>query len=138
MPLGESDPVMRLRAVQRETQACKQDHDAETLDALLRELARVSPRLERFAERVERSPRAFALNVSNVPGPREPVHVLGAPVTALHSLAEIGERHALRVAVVSLADTLCFGFCADPAIVQDAQLIAEGTEEAAAALVAAT
>ncbi len=137
VPLGEPDPAQRLRAVHRETQACKLDHDAETLDALLRELARVSPRLERFAERVERSPRAFALNVSNVPGPREPVRVLGAPVTALHSIAEIGERHALRVAVVSLADTLCFGFCADPEIVQDAQLIADGTEAEAAALSAA-
>ena len=60
------------------------------------------PRLERFAERVERSPRMFALNVSNVPGPREPVAVLGARVESMHSLAEIGERHALRVAVVSL------------------------------------
>jgi WS/DGAT/MGAT family acyltransferase len=137
VPLGEPDPVKRLRAVHRETQACKQDHDAETLDGLLRELAQVSPRLERFVERVERSPRTFALNVSNVPGPRAPVGVLGAPVMALHSLAEIGERHALRVAVVSLAGTLCFGFCADPAIVEDAQAIANGTEAEAAALVAA-
>jgi WS/DGAT/MGAT family acyltransferase len=137
VPLGEADPVVRLRAVHHATLACKEDHDAETLDALLHELARVSPRLERFVERVERSPRTFALNVSNVPGPREPVAVLGARVEAMHSLAEIGERHALRVAVVSLADTLCFGFCADPAIVHDAQAIAAGTEAEAAALIAA-
>jgi diacylglycerol O-acyltransferase len=141
VPLGEPDPAQRLRAVHRETQACKQDHDAETLDALLRELAHVSPRLERFVARVEASPRTFALNVSNVPGPREPVSVLAAPVRALHSLAEIGERHALRVAVVSLARArgaqLCFGFCADPAIVPDPQAIAAGTEAEAAALTAA-
>ena len=137
VPLGEVDPVVRLRAIHHATLACKEDHDAETLDALLRELARVSPRLERFVERVERSPRTFALNVSNVPGPREPVAVLGARVEAMHSLAEIGERHALRVAVVSLAGTLCFGICADPAIVPDPQTIAAGTEAEAAALVAA-
>jgi diacylglycerol O-acyltransferase len=141
IPLGEPDPAARLRAVQRETRARKEDHDAETLDALLRELAHVSPRLERFVERVERSPRTFALNVSNVPGPREPVAVLGAPVEAMHSLAEIAERHALRVAVVSLASPrgarLCFGLCADPAIVEDAPAIAAGTEAEAAALVAA-
>ncbi len=137
VPLGEADPVARLHAVRAATQACKEDHDAETLDALLHELARVSPRLERFAERVEAGPRAFALNVSNVPGPRAPVSVLGAPVRALHSLAEIGERHALRVAVVSLADRLCFGLCADPAIVHDVETIAAGTEAEAAALVAA-
>ncbi len=138
VPLGDPDPVACLREVHRETQACKEDHDAETLDALLRELASVSPRLERFAERVERSPRTFALNVSNVRGPREPVSVLGAPVEAMHSLAEIGEHHALRVAVVSLAGTLCFGFCADPAIVHDVETLAAGTEAEAAALVAAS
>jgi diacylglycerol O-acyltransferase / wax synthase len=137
VPLGEPDPCARLRAVHAATQVRKADHDAETLDALLGELARVSPALERFAERVESSPRAFALNVSNVPGPRAPVSVLGAPVSALHSLAEIGERHALRVAVVSLADRLCFGFCADPEIVHDVATIADGTEAEAAALTAA-
>jgi diacylglycerol O-acyltransferase len=137
VPLGEPDPVARLRAVHAATRVRKEDHDAETRDALLQELARVSPRLERFAERVEAGPRAFALNVSNVPGPRAPVSVLGAPVTGLHSLAEIGERHALRVAAISLADRLCLGFCADPAIVHDVGTIAAGTEAEAAALVAA-
>ena len=43
-------------------------------------------------------PRSFALNVSNVPGPRRPVSVLGLPALALYSIAEIGERHALRIA----------------------------------------
>lgn len=137
VPLGEPDPVARLHAVHAATAACKEDHDAETLDATLRELAQVSPRLEHLAQRIERSPRTFALNVSNVPGPREPVGVLGAPVQAMHSLAEIGDRHALRVAVVSLAGTLCFGFCTDPTIVEDPHTMAEGTEAEAAALIAA-
>ncbi|HYI38401.1 MAG TPA: WS/DGAT domain-containing protein, partial [Thermoleophilaceae bacterium] len=80
-------------------------------------------------------PRHFAVNVSNVPGPRTPVSVLGAPVESLHSIAEIGERHALRISAVSMADTLCFGFCADPAIVDDLQAMADGVEEGTAGLV---
>lgn len=137
VPLADEEPVARLRAVHAATSERKAEHDAEALDALLRELAGISPRLGRFAERVERSPRTFALNVSNVPGPRTPVSVLGAPVRSLHSLAEIGDRHALRVAVISLADRLCFGFCADPAIVDGVATLAAGTEAEAAALVAA-
>jgi hypothetical protein len=117
LPLHERDPIARLAAIHAETSECKADHDAQTMDALLRELTRVSPRLARLGERVEGSPRAFALAVSNVPGPRRAVSVLGAPVQALHSLAEIGERHALRVTALSLADTLHFGLCADPTIV---------------------
>jgi len=60
--------------------------------------------------------------------------LLGAPVDALFSIAEIGERHALRVAVVSLGDTLSFGICADPAIVDHVQTIADGIETESRAL----
>jgi hypothetical protein len=136
LPLNEPDAVVRLRAVHAATAVRKADHDAEEVDTLLRELARVSPRLEHFCGRLEESPRRFALSVSNVPGPRTPVSVLGAPVEEVHAIAEIGEHHALRVAVVSVADLLCYGFCADPAIVDDLREMPEGVEAEAAALIA--
>ncbi len=137
LPLNEPDPVARLAQVHAATAARKADHDAEAMDLLLRELGAISPRLEQFINRVERSPRRFALNVSNVPGPRAPVSVLGAPVGSMHSLAEIGRRHALRVAVVSLADRLHFGFCADPALVEELGVMAAGVEAEAEALIEA-
>jgi diacylglycerol O-acyltransferase / wax synthase len=137
VPLGEPDPVERLRAVHAATATRKAEHDAETMDELLRRLASVSPRLERLCQRIEANPRRFALSVSNVPGPRAPVSVLGAPVERVYSLAEIGRRHALRVAAVSVAGRLCFGFCADPGVVEDLGEMAVGLEADAAALVAA-
>jgi hypothetical protein len=91
--------------------------------------------LAALVERIESSPREFAVNVSNVPGPRHPVSVLGAPVEALHSIAEIGLRHGLRIAVVSLADHLYFGFNADPDLVDHVEWLAEGVEDEAAALI---
>jgi diacylglycerol O-acyltransferase len=137
LPLGEPDAVGRLAAVRAATAERKACHDAETLDVLMRDLARVSPQLEHFCRRLEASPRTFALNVSNVPGPAGRVSVLGAPVEAAYSLAEIGERHALRIAVVSLGGQLNFGFCSDPAIVGDLDLLARGVATEADALVAA-
>jgi diacylglycerol O-acyltransferase len=137
LPLAEPDPVKRLRSVHAATAVRKAEHDAERLDTLARDLARVSPHLRDFCERLERSPRRFAVNVSNVPGPRAPVTILGTPVEALYSVAEIGEHHALRVAVVSLAGRLCFGFCADPGIVDDIQAMSTGVEREADALIAA-
>ena len=137
LPLGEPDVVARLAAVQAATAVRKADHDAERLDELMRDLALASPQLDRLCRRLEASPRAFALNVSNVPGPARAVSVLGAPVEAVYSIAEIGERHALRIAVVSLAGRLHFGFCADPSIVGDVELLARAVEAEAAALVAA-
>jgi diacylglycerol O-acyltransferase / wax synthase len=136
LPLNEADPIARLKAVHAATHERKIDHDAETMDELMRDLAKISPRLERFAARVEQSPRRFAVNVSNVPGPRTPVTVLGSPLDTLYSIAEIGERHALRVAVVSACGRLGFGFCADPAIVEDLAEMARGVEVEAAILTA--
>lgn len=137
LPLNERDPVRRLAAVHAATAERKAERDAETMDSLLRGLSRVSPRLEAFAERAVRNPRRFALNVSNVPGPRRPVSVLGVPVEELYSIAEIGRRHALRISVVSLCDSLQFGFCADPAIVEGLETMAAGVATEAEALVAA-
>jgi diacylglycerol O-acyltransferase / wax synthase len=137
VPLGEADPVARLEAVHAATAIRKTEHDAERLDSLFREAAHLSPRLERLVERIEASPRRFALSVSNVPGPRTPVSVLGSPVESVHSLAEIGAHHALRVAAVSVGGSLCFGFCADPGLVDDLTEMARGLEADAAALVAA-
>lgn len=136
LPLEPPDPVGRLEAVRRATRIRKLDHDAQRLDTLMRELGRGSPRLRRFAERALANPRSFALNVSNVPGPRRAVHVLGARVVALHSIAEIRERHALRVAVASLANTLAFGLCADPTLVSDVDRLARDIEAEAAVLLA--
>jgi diacylglycerol O-acyltransferase / wax synthase len=137
VPLAQPDAVVRLRAVHAATAVRKAEHDAETMDTLLRTLRHVSPSLGRLCERIERSPRAFAVNVSNVPGPRERVSVLGAPVSSLYSIAEVAEHHAVRIAAVSLGEMLFLGFCADPAIVADVQSMAEGTELEATALIAA-
>lgn len=133
LPLGSSDPVDRLASIRRATRARKDGHDAQELDTLMRGLAR-TPRLRSFAERVLAHPRSFALNVSNVPGPRHPINVLGVPVHALYSLAEIRERHALRIAVVSHAGTLNFGLTADPTLLDDVDHLAKSIRAEAAAL----
>ena len=100
----------------------------------MRELGRTSPRFRQFAERALAHPRSFALNVSNVRGPHRPVTVLGLAVQSFHSVAEIRERHALRVAVMSLADTVSFGLCADPTLIADVDKLAEHIQLEAAAL----
>jgi diacylglycerol O-acyltransferase / wax synthase len=136
LPLNEPDPVARLRLVHAATNERKLDRDAQYRERLLHELSGVPP-LEHLVTRMERNPRRFALSVSNVPGPREPVSVLGARVAHLHSIAEIGERHALRVSATSLAGLLCFGLCADPDLVDQLPLMAQGIEAEARQLFAA-
>lgn len=136
LPLGPPDPAVRLETIHRATKARKREHDAEWLDAVMRELGKTSPGLRRFADHVLAGPRSFALNISNVPGPRRPIDVLGVPVDALHAIAEIGERHALRIAVLSLVDTLSFGLCTDPTLLPDVEQLAIAIEDEAATLCA--
>ena len=134
VPLA-ADPVDRLRAIRHATRVRKEGHDAQQLDALMSRLGQ-APQLRGFAQRVLTHPRSFALNVSNVPGPRQPVEVLGARVRALYSIAEIREHHALRIAVVSLCDTLNFGLTADPTLVPDVDLLADHIQADVTATVA--
>jgi hypothetical protein len=127
VPLNELDPVARLRLTHAETRERKLDQDAQYHERFVRELSGVPP-LEHFVARIERNPRRFALSISNVPGPPRPVSVLGAPVVHLHSIAEIGERHALRVSATSLAGLLCFSLCSDPDLVDQLGTMAEAIE----------
>jgi diacylglycerol O-acyltransferase len=124
LPLSEANPVVRLEMIHARTSARKRAHDAERREVLMHQMSDVSPRLQHFAQRLESNPRRFALNVSNVPGPRHPVRILGSRVLALYSLAEISEHHALRVSVTSLADQLSFGFCTDPEVVPNVPTMA--------------
>jgi diacylglycerol O-acyltransferase len=132
--LDEPNSVERLKLIRAETWERKVGHDAEDLDELTKALGRVSGRLQHLIENAEANPRAFAVSISNVKGPREPVTVLGAPVQTVYSVAEIGEHHALRIAVISTGDRLGFSFCSDPDLVKDVSEMAEGVELEAARL----
>jgi diacylglycerol O-acyltransferase / wax synthase len=128
LPLHIADPVTRIRAVHQATTARKEAQDAAILDVLMRQLSGVAAPLQRFAQRVQASPREFAVAVSNVVGPRQPVAVLGRQVSSVWPIAEIGQRHALRLCAMSHADTLAFGCLADPALVEGVDLLADGIE----------
>lgn len=128
LPLHESDPAQRLRAVARETRQRKAARDAETIDHFFADLSHLSASLERLAHAWASSPRVFTLNVSNVPGPRAQRAVLGAPVRRLCSLAEVANKHALRISVVSGCGRLTFGLCADPDAVGPVEPLARAIE----------
>jgi diacylglycerol O-acyltransferase len=129
LPVAEPDPVRRLLAINRETADRKRHHDAETMYHL---------GLHRAVARRAMSPRVFTFNVSNVPGPREPVFVRGARVRALYSLAEVAQHHALRVSVISASGTMFFAFCADREAVEDLDTIAQGVDRSIEELMART
>jgi WS/DGAT/MGAT family acyltransferase len=127
LPISEPDPRKRLAAINAETRSRKEHHDPVELYSFFHSLSHVRP-LYRFVSTLASGPREFALSVSNVPGPREPVSLLGGEVTELYSVAEPADRHALRASAVSLAGRMGFGFCTDPGAVPGVAELAGGLD----------
>lgn len=127
LPVAEPDPRKRLAAINAETMSRKQHHDPDELYAFFHSLSHIQP-LYRVASGLASGPREFALSVSNVPGPREPVHLLTGRVAELYSVAEPADRHALRATAVSLAGRMGFGFCTDPGVVPGIAELAAGLD----------
>ena len=137
LPVAESDPRRRLAAINAETRSRKRHHDPDELYSFFHSLSHVRP-LYRVASELAAGPREFALSVSNVPGPRDPVALLGGRVAELYSVAEPADRHALRASVVSLAGRMGFGFCTDPDAVPGVGELAEGLDASLEELSAAS
>jgi diacylglycerol O-acyltransferase len=114
LPVHVRHPVARLAAVREETEAFKAAGRADGGEALLQGLALLPPLLQAPVARYAASSRMYNLVVSNVPGPRVPVYLLGAECVEVLPAIPLSEGHALSVGVFSLHDRVCFGAYADP------------------------
>lgn len=129
LPLNSPSPTERLRQINAETHERKTRHDAETLYDFFHAVGRFAP-LRKASTRLSSGPREFALSVSNVPGPRGESSVLGRAASGLVTLAEPADRHAVRIAIISIGDRITFGICSDPQAVEGTELIANGITDA--------
>ncbi len=109
---SERDPHARLERIGAQTRMRKRT-DAETLHRFLGDLRALGP-LSRPIERLAADPHAFTVEISNLRGPPGPISVAGHPARELLTFAEPAERHALRIAAISLADQIAIGLCTDP------------------------
>jgi WS/DGAT/MGAT family acyltransferase len=130
LELDAVDAFERLRLINRDTSRRKQAGDAQELYDFFHAISRFRP-LYKGATRLASGPREFALSISNVPGPRAPVSVLGAEATELISIAEPADRHALRVSAISYAGSLSIGLSSDPEAVSELGALAAAIEAAA-------
>lgn len=78
--------------------------------------------------------------LTNVPGPRTPMALAGAPVAGVVGWAPSSGRQTITVCIFSYAGSVTFGFGTDRAVLPDAQALvtALGTELAAASSVTAS
>jgi len=129
LPVHEPDPLRRVELINAETTIRKRAHDAEALYTFFHAVSRLGPVGREIIDAAS-GPREFSLSVSNVPGPRDPVYVLGRRVRELCSVAEPADRHALRVSALSCSGSMHFGLCTDPDALGGLAEVEAGIDEA--------
>ncbi len=114
-----ADPVERLHAIHDVTQAAKEVQDALGAEMLV-DWSEVTPprifsawmRLYSRLKLADRHRPPINLVISNVPGPRQPLHIAGARLLDLYSMGPILEGIGLNITVWSYVDRLGFGLVA--------------------------
>jgi diacylglycerol O-acyltransferase len=80
------------------------------------------------------SPLVFNLTVSNIPGPAEPMYMLGCELEEAYPVVPIPDGHALSIGVTTVRDRACFGLYADSELL-DADILAGAIDESVDELV---
>lgn len=124
LPVGERRPCAALDEVARQMGEQKRSGNAGALDGVLR-MARFAPLPMRdLLGWLATRPQTFNAVVSNIPGPREPLYVLGRPLRAAYPAVPLARAHGLSVGVLSYRDVLHVGLYADPGVVPDVEEVA--------------
>jgi hypothetical protein len=100
--------------VKEATSAFKRDGRASGGEVVMSALGMLPEPLKDRAAKLASSPRMYNLTVSNVPGPRVPVYLLGAELIEAYPVIPLPEGHTLSIGMFSYRDRLCFGAYADP------------------------
>jgi WS/DGAT/MGAT family acyltransferase len=114
LPLDVESPSERLARIHSATEAFKRGERPAGAEAVLSALGYLPDPLRGIAARWAASPRVYNLTVSNVPGPRFPVYMLGAELLEPCPVVPIAEGHSLSIGLFSYRERLHFGLYADP------------------------
>jgi diacylglycerol O-acyltransferase len=124
LPCDEPDPEKRLRDIGQATTEAKQTGEPAGATTVLDLAAAAPSALQRAMSRLVASPRTFNVVVSNIPGPREPMWMLGCRLRAAFPVVPLADRHALSVGFTTIAGGAFFGVYADRDAVSDAERLA--------------
>jgi diacylglycerol O-acyltransferase / wax synthase len=124
LPCDEPDPERRLSGIAHATREAKEAGEPSGATTVL-DLAAAAPSpLQRAVSRLVASPRTFNVVVSNIPGPQEPLWMLGCRLRAAFPVVPLADRHALSIGFTSVAGGAFFGVYADRDAVSDAERLA--------------
>ena len=125
LPCDEPDPVRRVREVARAMGVRKDANEPEGADVLMRLVGYAPRTLQRVASKLVSSPRSFDLVVSNIPGPPEPLWMLGCRLEEAYPIVPFADSHSLSIGLTTVCDEAFLGLYADRRALPDADRLAE-------------
>ncbi len=134
IPVGEPDPLERLRVIQEQTSELKSSGQAVGADVLFQVAEWTGTRLLSLAAQLASSGNPFNLMVTNIPGPQIPLYLCGARLLEMYGYVPLVDTTALGIALFSYDGRLCWGFNADYELLPDLADFVSGIERAFAEL----
>ncbi len=134
------DPVERLLAIHEMTNGAKEDHKAVGAHLLQEWAEFAAPLTFGLAARLIANPAVAErltpsnLVISNVPGPSFPLYFAGAELKAMYPLGPLTAGMGLNLTVMSLRDSVGFGFIGCRELLPDVQDLAACVPAAVAEL----
>jgi hypothetical protein len=120
LPLAEPDPRKRLETLRDETARLKESDNARAASLLIEATGWAPPTLNRLLASAMARPLIFNLAVSNVPGPQQPLYLLGRRLQAIYPFVPLSpQNHALTIGMVSYDGKVFFGLVGDRDVVPD-------------------
>lgn len=124
LPCAEPDPLRRLETVAAEMGSRKEAGEPEGADALLRLIAYMPRTIQHYFSRLASSPRTFDLVVSNIPGPRQPLWMLGCELREAYPVVPMADRHSVSIGLTTVRDEVFLGVYADRETLPEADRLA--------------
>jgi WS/DGAT/MGAT family acyltransferase len=125
LPCDEPDPIRRLQDVRLAMSERKESGMPEGGDAVMAMLKYMPRTAQHLVSRRIASPQTFNLTVSNIPGPREPMYMLGCELEAAYPVVPIADQHAVSIGMTTIRDDCCFGLYAASEMLPDSDRLAD-------------
>jgi len=127
LPVGEPDPVARLKSVTSAMAGHKSSGQAIGASALIGLVGLATPTLHSMSARLtsSMSSRVFNVVVTNVPGPQFPLYAMGARMRDMYPVVPLAKGQAVSIGITSYDGGIFYGLNADRDAMGDVDVLAD-------------
>jgi hypothetical protein len=139
LPTGEPSPLMRLHQISYQTKAHREAGQAVNAPAIAGIAGFAPPTLHSLGARAASglSRRMFNLVITNVPGPQQPLYLLGSRMLASYPVIPLARGQALSIGLTSYDGGVYYGLNGDREAMPDLEVLGQCITDSLAEMVEA-